>query len=105
MRHEPAEPAIHRRQCTAALLPGQYSAGLVLFSIFVIADVFDALTSTRPYKPAWPVEKAVALIVEQSGRHFDPALVAHFQQQLPEFLRIRAQWHEPDDVADATQGR
>ena len=72
--------------------------------IIAIADVFDALTSTRPYKPAWPVEKAVALIVEQSGRHFDPALVAHFQQQLPEFLRIRAQWREPDDVADATQG-
>ena len=69
--------------------------------IIAIADVFDALTSARPYKPAWTVEKAVALIEEESGRHFDPALVALFQQQLPEILRIRAQWHEPDDAPDA----
>ena len=43
----------------------------------------------------------MALIEEESGRNFDPALVALFRQQLPETLRIRAQWHEPDAAPDA----
>jgi putative two-component system response regulator len=40
--------------------------------IVAVADVFDALTHERPYKDAWPVEKAVAEIGEQAGRQFDP---------------------------------
>lgn len=56
--------------------------------IVAIADVFDALTSKRPYKPAWPLEKAVALIQEESGRHFDPALVPVFMDNLPQILEI-----------------
>jgi len=67
--------------------------------IVALADVFDALTSTRPYKRAWPVEEVMAFIAEQSGRHFDPALVAHFQQRLPEILRIRSQWQEPGEAS------
>ena len=47
--------------------------------IVAIADVFDALTSKRPYKEAWPVEKAVDLIQSQSGKHFDPNIVTLFQ--------------------------
>ncbi|MGY8828353.1 MAG: HD-GYP domain-containing protein, partial [Pseudomonadales bacterium] len=43
--------------------------------IVALCDVYDALRSTRPYKPAWPAEKAQALIREQAGQHFDPALV------------------------------
>jgi response regulator RpfG family c-di-GMP phosphodiesterase len=43
--------------------------------IVAVADVFDALTSTRPYKRSWPVEEAVGYIREQSGRHFDPRVV------------------------------
>ena len=46
--------------------------------ITAIADVFDALTSARPYKEAWPFEKALALIEEERGEHFDPALVDIF---------------------------
>ena len=46
--------------------------------ITAICDVFDALTSDRPYKKAWPVEDAVAEIKNMSGRHFDPSLVPHF---------------------------
>lgn len=46
--------------------------------IVAVADVFDALTSTRPYKEAWPIEKAVALIEREKGQHFDPVIVDAF---------------------------
>ncbi|MEE1950243.1 two-component system response regulator [Pseudomonas alcaligenes] len=64
--------------------------------IIAIADVFDALTSERPYKKAWPVEEAVQLLREQSGRHFDPELVELFLGQLPAILEIRERWAERD---------
>ena len=47
--------------------------------IVAIADVFDALTHTRPYKEAWPVDDAVAQIVAESGTHFDPLVVDAFR--------------------------
>ena len=62
--------------------------------IVAIADVFDALTSVRPYKQAWSVEDAVAFLREQSGRHFDPRLVELFIDCLPEILRIKERWAE-----------
>jgi putative two-component system response regulator len=46
--------------------------------IVAVADVFDALTHERPYKQAWTVSEAVAEIVHQGGRHFEPALVRAF---------------------------
>jgi HD-GYP domain-containing protein (c-di-GMP phosphodiesterase class II)/CHASE2 domain-containing sensor protein len=52
--------------------------------ICAIADVFDALLSPRPYKPAWPVEAALAELRDQRGRHFDPALVDAFLAIVPE---------------------
>lgn len=51
--------------------------------IVAIADVFEALCTERPYKRAWPMDKARAHIVEQSGQHFDPACVAAFERQWP----------------------
>ena len=62
--------------------------------IAALADVFDALTSERPYKKAWSVEAAVDLIKENSGRHFDPALVPIFLDELQGILDIRAQFAE-----------
>ncbi|GGE35476.1 two-component system response regulator [Halopseudomonas oceani] len=62
--------------------------------IVAIADVFDALTSVRPYKKAWSVEDAVALIREQSGRHFDPDLVDCFLRRLDDINHIRERWAE-----------
>ena len=47
--------------------------------IVAVADVFDALISVRPYKAAWPIEKAIAEIVGLSGRHFDPEVVEAFR--------------------------
>lgn len=46
--------------------------------IFAVADVWDALTSDRPYRPAWSREEALAYIREQSGIHFDPQVVEVF---------------------------
>ncbi len=46
--------------------------------IVAVADVFDALTHTRPYKAAWPIADAAAEVARQSGRQFDPAVVAAF---------------------------
>jgi putative two-component system response regulator len=46
--------------------------------IVTVADVFDALTQQRPYKPAWPVGDAIAEIDRQRGRQFDPGVVDAF---------------------------
>jgi HD-GYP domain-containing protein (c-di-GMP phosphodiesterase class II) len=46
--------------------------------IFAIVDVWDALTSDRPYRAAWDRERALAYISDQAGRHFDPAVVRTF---------------------------
>jgi PAS domain S-box-containing protein len=67
-----------------------YPAGLageqipIAGRIVAVADVFDALTHARPYKAAWPLERALRTIREGAGLHFDPAVVAAFEQlQLP----------------------
>jgi len=60
--------------------------------IVALADVFDALTSVRPYKEAWPVEKAVQLIEEESGQHFDPGLVPIILENLPQICSISDQY-------------
>lgn len=62
--------------------------------IVALADVFDALTSERPYKKAWPVEKATDLIREQAGKHFDPELVEAFFLCLPAILETRNRWQD-----------
>nr|WP_242477099.1 HD domain-containing phosphohydrolase [Halochromatium glycolicum] len=62
--------------------------------IVAIADVFDALTSVRPYKPAWPVAKALELLSDSRGTHFDPDLVPAFLDTLPEILKIRRRYAE-----------
>jgi HD-GYP domain-containing protein (c-di-GMP phosphodiesterase class II) len=46
--------------------------------IFAVVDVWDALTSDRPYRPAWSREEAMTYIHEQSGKHFDPQVVELF---------------------------
>jgi HD-GYP domain-containing protein (c-di-GMP phosphodiesterase class II) len=48
--------------------------------IFAIIDVFDALTSDRPYRPAWSRDKAINYIREQSGLQFDPKVVETFMK-------------------------
>lgn len=69
--------------------------------IVAVCDVFDALTSRRPYKDAWSVDDATALVLEQGGRHFDPEVVRHFMRLLPEILQIRQDHVEPEPVASS----
>jgi putative two-component system response regulator len=57
-----------------------------------VADVFDALTSLRPYKRAWPVIEAVDEIKRCSGKHFDPQIVDAFLQKVPEMTAVQQQF-------------
>jgi putative two-component system response regulator len=54
-----------------------------------VADVFDALTSERPYKRAWTVEAAAATLREGAGSHFDPICVDAFFENFEEILSIK----------------
>jgi response regulator RpfG family c-di-GMP phosphodiesterase len=56
--------------------------------IVAAADVFDALTSRRPYKEAWPVERALDLMQEEAGGHFDPQVVAALKRALPQIMAV-----------------
>ena len=60
--------------------------------ITAIADVFDAMTSVRPYKEAFSVEKALDLIRDERGSHFDPAVVDAFFEILDEIRAIKQQY-------------
>jgi putative two-component system response regulator len=48
--------------------------------IFSVVDVWDALTSDRPYRPAWDKDQALEYINDQSGKHFDPQVVEKFNE-------------------------
>lgn len=50
----------------------------MLARVFQLVDAFDALTSTRPYKPAYPADQALAIMDSESGRRFDPELLEEF---------------------------
>ncbi|MBI5311073.1 MAG: HD domain-containing protein [Actinobacteria bacterium] len=54
-----------------------------------VADVFDALTSDRVYRPAMPLEKALAILQEGRGTHFDPEILDHFFNSIDEVIAIR----------------
>lgn len=62
--------------------------------IVAVADVFDALTTERPYKKAWPVQEALDYLEAQSGKHFDPELVKLFFSILPGVMEIKEKWGE-----------
>ncbi len=63
--------------------------------IVAITDVFDALTSRRPYKEAWAVEDALTFMRDAAGRHFDPVLLRAFEDLAPQVQKIRARFAEP----------
>ncbi|MDH5393040.1 MAG: HD domain-containing protein [Gammaproteobacteria bacterium] len=56
--------------------------------IVAVADVFDALTSKRPYKEAWPVEQAITLLDQQTGKHFDPVIIQAFHAARAEIMQV-----------------
>jgi putative two-component system response regulator len=60
--------------------------------IVAVADVFDALTTKRPYKEPWPVERAMETLHASAGSHLDARLVAAFQDILPTILALKEHW-------------
>ncbi len=65
--------------------------------IVAVADVFDALTSSRPYKKPWPVAEAVNYIRDNAGKHFDPQVVVEFDAALPEIHAIRERYRDAEE--------
>jgi len=85
-----------------------YPAGLAgedipLFGrIVAVADVFDALTSVRPYKMAWPVEKARAFLQDNAGSHFDPRCVVALIDKWDDVLAVRETFFDkPEEISAA----
>lgn len=76
----------------------------MLARIAALADVFDALTTERPYKQAWTIDAAVRHIEAQAGSHFDPALIEPFKQALPQMLRIREQFADSHGALNDVDG-
>jgi len=75
---------------------GLAGAEIPLFGrIVAVADVFDALTSARPYKPAWDLDKAWSFIQTNRGTHFDPQCVDAFLGQREAVIGIREQFRDP----------
>lgn len=64
--------------------------------IVAVADVFDALTSERPYKKAWEIDRATQWLSENAARHFDPVCVEAFLARRRDFLEIRASFQDVD---------
>ena len=62
--------------------------------IVAIADVFDALTSERPYKKAWTEVDAIALLEKEAGSHFDPQLVGPFIECLPQIREVQLRYKD-----------
>jgi putative two-component system response regulator len=60
--------------------------------IAAIADVYDALTSSRPYKEAWSHERAVTEIIDQAGTQFDPVLAEIFRDLNRQFAEVRRRY-------------
>jgi len=65
--------------------------------IVAVADVFDALTTERPYKKAWAIDEAIEFLKEQRGKHFEPRLVDLFIEVLPDILMVRDQYLEKSE--------
>ena len=67
--------------------------------IVAVADVFDALTSTRPYKRAWALEDARQFLIDGKGGHFDPNCVDAFIAAWDDALLISQQFTDPEEMA------
>ncbi|MBM4180713.1 MAG: response regulator [Betaproteobacteria bacterium] len=62
--------------------------------IVAVADVFDALTSARPYKPAWEIQRTLQWLREGSGHHFDPACVEAFLARFDDVMDIKNRYRD-----------
>ena len=60
--------------------------------IVAIADVFDALSTKRPYKEPWPLDETLKTMRQNAGSHFDPRLLDLFIGIMPDILRLKGKW-------------
>ena len=67
--------------------------------IVAVADVFDALTSARPYKKAWDLDRACDLLRSSSGNHFDPMCIEAFFDVWGEVLTVKERYHDTSDTS------
>ena len=77
-------PYAHHEKWDGSGYPRGLSGHEIPFAarIFAVVDVFDALTSDRPYRKAWPKSQALAHIAQESGKHFDPQVVDAFLEMV-----------------------
>ena len=82
-------PYCHHEKWDGSGYPRGLKGDLIPLSarIFAVADVWDALTSDRPYREAWPSTKVIEYIQVNSGSHFDPEVVDAFLKYVPELSR------------------
>ncbi|MDH5229558.1 MAG: response regulator [Gammaproteobacteria bacterium] len=73
--------------------------------ILALGDVYDALTSKRCYKDAFTHEKSAEIIAEGKGTQFDPDVVDAFLAAQDEFIRIRKEFHDPDESGTHIDGQ
>lgn len=83
----------HHERYDGSGYPHGLSAEAIPLSARIVAaaDVFDALTSKRPYKSAWSIEDALQAMQADSGKHFDPDVIAALKRALPRMLEVYAQ--------------
>jgi PAS domain S-box-containing protein len=84
LKHALDIPRYHHEKWDGSGYPRGLESDLIPQSarIFAVADVWDALRSDRPYRPAWPVDKALAYIKDNRGTHFDPHVVDVFIKEV-----------------------
>ena len=84
----------HHERWDGTGYPSQLSGNEIPLSgrVVGLVDVFDALTSTRPYKRAWSAEEAGDYILNQRGKHFDPQLVDLFEEHFTELRELGRLW-------------
>lgn len=89
----------HHEKFNGSGYPGGLAAEAIPLSgrIVAVADVFDALTSARPYKPAWELDRAVAFLKGERGQHFDPTCVDAFFDQWSAVLAIRERYKDDEE--------
>jgi len=80
----------HHEKYDGSGYPANLKASEIPLSARIVAaaDVFDALTSKRPYKEAWPIEKALQVMREESGKHFDPLIIDALDNAMPKILKV-----------------
>ena len=86
----------HHEKFDGTGYPGKLRASAIPLEgrIVAVADVFDALTSERPYKRAWTLDKAIAFLREGRGKHFDPTCVDAFLRGWKDVLEIRKRFQD-----------